>query len=444
MTRLPARVAPRVGALCAVALGAAAVWAGVAAAWSSPSAIYANAAPQVLAVAGDPAGNAFAVYEGGTLDTPLLLSERAVTDSRSENVSLAWSSPRPLPGNVVRFTNGAPALTAATAAASGAGAGAIVLRYGDALMTALVREPGQDFGDPATIAGGTTGRLDEPSVTTSDSGATLLAFHAAGGRSGSGRVLFSYRPPGGPFTRLGALATSDGPAPSAAQADDGWPVIAWTNRATAYAARISAAGRPTAPQRLGDTQVRGPLVAAVGHGGDGVVAWIDREGYLRLVRRSAPGAFSLSLPIHRPRSGTAMRDLAAAVDPLGRAFVTWRETRGATRRVYVAQAPVGGSFRITRLAAGGDVGPPVVASRPDGGAAIAWPSAAGWKAVVSTAAKFGTPGKASDALHGDDLNGAHATLITGPGPRVELVWRQLGEIEPSTGPVVYAAADAGT
>ena len=78
MTRLPARVAPRIGALCAVALGAAAAWAASALAWSSPAAIYSNAAPQVLAVAGDPAGNAFAVYEGGTLDAPLLLSERSV------------------------------------------------------------------------------------------------------------------------------------------------------------------------------------------------------------------------------------------------------------------------------------------------------------------------------------------------------------------------------
>ncbi|GAG39712.1 unnamed protein product, partial [marine sediment metagenome] len=30
------------------------------------------------------------------------------------------------------------------------------------------------------------------------------------------------------------------------------------------------------------------------------------------------------------------------------------------------------------------------------------------------------------------------------GLRVELVWRQLGDIEPSTGPIVYASSDLGT
>ena len=213
MTRLPARVAPRIGALCAVALGAAAAWAASALAWSSPAAIYANAAPQVLAVAGDPAGNAFAVYEGGTLDAPLLLSERSVRSPVSDLMSLAWSSPRPLPGNVESFTNAAPSLTAATAAASGDGAGAVALRYGASLLTALVREPDRDFAVPATIAGGAIGRIDVPAVSVSDSGATVVAFHAAGGRSGSGRVHYSFRPPGGLFTRVNALASSDSPAP---------------------------------------------------------------------------------------------------------------------------------------------------------------------------------------------------------------------------------------
>ena len=48
MRRLPARVAPRIGALCVAALSAAGAWAATAGAWSAPSAIYSNAAPQVL------------------------------------------------------------------------------------------------------------------------------------------------------------------------------------------------------------------------------------------------------------------------------------------------------------------------------------------------------------------------------------------------------------
>ena len=31
-----------------------------------------------------------------------------------------------------------------------------------------------------------------------------------------------------------------------------------------------------------------------------------------------------------------------------------------------------------------------------------------------------------------------------PGLRVELVWRQLGDIEPNTGPIVFASSDLGT
>ncbi len=443
MARLPARVVPRLGALLLTASAVAGVGAAGAGAWSSPSAIYSNAAPQVLAVAGDPQGNAFAIYEGGSLDTPLLLSERAVRGAASDVMSLAWSSPRPVPGNVDLFTNSAPALSAATAAASGDGAGAIALRYGASLLTAIVREPLTEFSDPAVIAGGNVGRIDEPAVSIADNGSTLVAFHAAGGRSGSGRVHYSFRAQGGVFTKVNALATSDGPAPSATQADDGWPVIAWTNQKTAYVARIDTVGRATAPQRIGASRRKGPVVAAVGHGGDGVVAWIDTDGYLRLVRRSAPGAFSASLPIHKVK-GIQVSNLAAAVDPLGRAFVTWRETQGATKRVLVAQAPIGGSFTVVTLATGADLGRPVIAPRPDGGAAIAWPAPAGWQAVTSTKAKFGTSSKVSGTLVGDDRDGLQATMITGPGTRVELVWRQLGDIEPMTGPIVYAASDAGT
>jgi hypothetical protein len=443
MARFPARVAPRLGALLLTALAASGACAAAAGAWTAPTAIYSNAAPQVLAVAGDPEGNAFAVYEGGSIDTPLLLSERSVTGAASDVMSLAWSAPRPVPGNVDLFTNSAPALSAATAAASGYGAGAIALRYGASLLTAVVRDPDYDFADPAVIAGGNVGRIDEPSVSISDNGTTLIAFHAAGGRSGDGRVLYSFRAPGGKFTPLNPLASSDGTAPYGAQADDGWPVLAWTNAKTAYVARIGDTGQATAPQRIGASRQRGPIVAAVGHGGDGVVSWIDTDGYLRLVRRSAPGAFSASLPIHRTK-GAHMSDLAAAVDPLGRAFVTWLETQGTTKRVMLAQAPIGGSFTVTTLAKGTQIGRPVVSPRPDGGAAVAWPSPAGWQAVTTTKAKFGEISKVSAGLTGDDLEGAQAKLIAGPGLRVELVWRQLGDTEPNTGPIVFAASDSGT
>jgi len=443
MACLPARLTPRAAALCASLLGAAAAWAVPAGAWTSPEAIYANAAPQVLAVAGDPGGHGFAVYEGATLDVPLLISERASTGRASDLTTLTWSAPRPMPGGVPRFTNGVPQLTGAEAGASGDGAGVIALRYGDRLLTAIAREPGFEFeGPPATVASASHGRVGEPAVAVSDSGAALVAARAVGGHSGNGRVLYSFKPSGAPFQRTVVLSASDAPRPAVAQAPDGWPVIAWVNGSRAYAARLNDFGQRSSAQRIGAARRGSPIAVAVGLGGDGVIAWIDDEGYLRLVRRSAPGTFSWSLPIHRA-PGARMTDIGAAVDPRGRAFVTWRETKGSTRRVFVAQAPIGGSFRVTRLATGAELGGPLVAARPDGGAAVAWPAPSGWQAKTTTAAKWGRTAKVSAALNGDDREGLGASLIAGPGLRVELVWRQLGDIEPMTGPVVYAASDAG-
>lgn len=443
MACVPNRLVPRATALCAALLGAAALSAAPAGAWTSPEAIYANAAPQVLAVAGDPGGHGFAVYEGGTLDAPLLLSERASSGRASDFTTLTWSAPRPMPGGVPHFTNGAPRLTGAEAGASGDGAGVIALRYEDRLLTAIAREPGLEFeGPPATVASASHGQLGEPAVAISDSGATIVAVRAVGGRSGNGRVVYSFRPAGAPFQRTVVLSPSDAPKPAVAQAPDGWPVIAWVNGSRAYAARLNDVGQRSSAQRIGAARRGSPIAAAVGRGGDGVVAWIDDDGYLRLVRRSAPGTFSWSLPIRRA-PGWRMTDLGAAVDPRGRAFVTWRETKGSTRRVYVAQAPVGGSFSVTRLATGSELGRPLVAARPDGGAAVAWPAPAGWQAKTTTAAKWSRTAKVSAALNGDDREGTNASLIAGPGLRVELVWRQLGDAEPMTGPVVYAASDAG-
>ena len=104
-----------------------------------------------------------------------------------------------------------------------------------------------------------------------------------------------------------------------------------------------------------------------------------------------------------------MSDLAAAVDPLGRAFVTWRETQGTTtphaRRAGADRRLVHRSPRSPRA-------PPSAAPssppRPDGGAAVAWPAPAGWQAVTTTKAKFGTLSKVSAALTGDDRDGAQA------------------------------------
>ena len=140
------------------------------------------------------------------------------------------------------------------------------------------------------------------------------------------------------------------------------------------------------------------------------------DGYLRLVRRSAPGAFSASLPIHRP-GAQKMSDLAAAVDPQGRAFVTWRETQGTTRRILVAQAPIGGSFTVITLAKGTDLGRPVITPAPRWrrGRRLARPRRLAGRHLDRRRSSERSS-KVSDALTGDDRDGAQADADHGARP----------------------------
>ena len=330
-----------------------------------------------------PAGNAFAVYEGGTLDAPLLLSERVRPRPCSRS---SCRSPGPRRGRCPATSRASrtprPTLTGATAAASGDGAGVIALRYGASLLTALVREPGREFDIPATLAGGALGRIDtarrERQRQRRDRRRLPRRRRPLGHRP---RAL--QRPPArGPLRprqRAGRPPTAPRPPsrrpPTAGPSSPGRTAPPSTSRASA-----TPAARPPA-QRLGASRSRGPLAAAVGLGGDGVVAWIDTDGYLRLVRRSAPGAFSYSLPIHRPARGVTMSDLAAAVDPQGpRVRQLARDAGlhaarlrrpGADRRLVPGDAPghrhatsAAPSSPRGRTAAPPSPGPPRPAGRP--------------------------------------------------------------------------------
>ena len=58
-------------------------------AWSTPTPFYTGAAREVFSIGGDPAGNAFAVIAGESLDKPLLLIERWAA-AKEENDEFIW------------------------------------------------------------------------------------------------------------------------------------------------------------------------------------------------------------------------------------------------------------------------------------------------------------------------------------------------------------------
>src|SRR4051794_28927531 len=87
---------PRIGLLAIVGL---LVCAEGAQAWSQPQPLYTGAARNVFSVAGDNAGNAFAVLAGESGDLPLILAQR----SASGEDPFIWST-LPFPGGERIFT----------------------------------------------------------------------------------------------------------------------------------------------------------------------------------------------------------------------------------------------------------------------------------------------------------------------------------------------------
>jgi hypothetical protein len=423
------RTVPRLRSALLLALTALACSAAPAGAWTNPMVISGGTGDAFLAAAADPSGEGFAVFQGGTADDPAFLSERRpIRDPISPRPLLNWNGAEPLPGGVHRFTTDGEQIDLATAAAAGQGAGAIVLRYRTASLSrvaTLVREPPFLFGDPVTIRGSEFSQVSPPSVAIADNAEAVVIFGGQQGRER--RVLLAYRGPGASFTRARTLVRgtrADGARPVAATGPDGWPVVAWVGGRSAYATRLDPQGRVYPVQRLEAARAGSPVSAAVGRTGDAIVAWIDDENQVRVVRRMAPRRFSLSLPV-RGVGGAQISGLATAVDRNGRAFVSWRETAGGTSKILLAYAAAGASFRVATLGQGPQIGPPSLEARPDGGAAVAWASPTGFQVSYAAATgKFGTPsGVSAQQIPPDPVN-TRGLLLTGPGPLLELLWRQ--------------------
>ena len=220
-------------------------------------------------------------------------------------------------------------------------------------------------------------------------------------------------------------------------------MIAWIRSQRVEAVRVTGAGKATKAQRLGRALVSGGVTAALNLRGAGVIAWRGSDGAIRLVRRSSPGRFSSSLPVRLGSKGSRVDGFSSAVDDRGRAFVAWRERRGADRRVFCATGPVGGEFRVTELVSGKELGVPSVAARPSGGAVVSWRSPAGWQArLAPLSGVFADTQTVSKPLIAQDRTVARAATIAGPDVRVDLFWPQTQDENPEiAGDLIYQSYD---
>ena len=436
--RLTALLAP--AALYALAAAPAAH------AWSPPSAIYMNGNTTAYAVAGDPSGNAFAVVGGASPDDPLDLVERDLTSANDPQMSLTWLAPVPLPELPSPWTVSGHDVGAVSASAAGDGAGLVAIRWDSgsaSLVSALVRDDAAlGFTPPTALVGGRFSPMSSPATGISDGGMAIVAIGTTVPGSTRRRVAISTRLPGLRFGAPRFFRSSTLAQPSVGIGTDGSPVVAWVTGHKAVASRIADNGVPQRPQLLGAARPHAPIAAAEGSLGNGIVAWEDADGAVRVVRRSSPGKLSLSLPISAGGKSVTVRNVVAAVDEFGRAFVAWRVGTGAATRVIVAQAPVGGTFRLTTLAQGAGLGAPAITARPGGGAAVIWSAPKGWQAAKAPkTGVFSPAATVSGPLQGNDSSLATGAAIAGPGPSVDIIWRQYGVEPPADGVQVLQSQD---
>ncbi len=406
-------------------------------AWTSPQTFYAGAARDVFLIAGDPAGNAFAVLAGETADRPLLMIERHATGPDA----FVWKGAHPFPGGDRHFTTRARGLDGFEVSAAGDGAGLIAWRDmpapGGPRIRAVVRDSPLGFGEPVTIADGDFAPTSEVSAAVNASGSAIVAFRRGSGRT-AGRTGFAWRRPAGVFSSPRTLSPSATSSHAAVIGDDGASVVGWIRGTKVEALRVGGDGKPTKVQRLGSARASGGLGASLSTGGAGVLAWQDGDGAIRVVRRSVPGRFSVSLPVRTGSNKSRIDGLSCAVDDRGRAFVAWREQIGADRRIYATTAAAGGEFKIRRIADGKEIGVPSLTARPGGGAVVTWRQPEGWQARLAPRnGVFAAAVAVSKPLGAADRTVARSPALAGPGERVDMFWPQTEPTPDIPGDVVY-------
>ena len=271
------------------------------------------------------------------------------------------------------------------------------------------------FGSPRTIATSTgAGGNGAPVVAANDAGIVLAAWGAVT-RSDCGRRSIRValrRPSSGSF---GAPVTLRGrglpEGPSAAVGAGGDMLVAWAGRLgngrTTIEARYRPAGRSWgAVERLGASTVAGPLVTAIAQNGRAYVAWGSQS-----ISESTGLRASFSVAVHpagarRFRPAHELERITTPVGYLPRlgpvlalagtgAFVAWTGHDTAWR-VRVASTDPTGRFDTPQTVspAGTDAALGDLAALPDGTAAVAWSGLDDERLVKNTMAAVRGPGAA--------------------------------------------------
>lgn len=394
--------------------------------WSPAAPIYSGTRAAPLAIAGDPAGNGVGVMAGATADAPLLLIQRDAVARTLDAADLVWTAGTPLPGGVPSFTSSTALAQGAAAAAGGNGAAAIVVRYrgGDAdLLSALVRDAGEPFGKAATVVPANFARLSDPVVAVSGAGTAVIAFTAT--RSIGRRAAYVSRLSGNRFGRPRVISLTGAASVTSAVGPRELGMIAWTRAGRAELSTLGETGSAARYRVLGAAAPGGDI-AATGNTTGGLVAWEAPRGAIRMIRRgsSSSGRFAAAVTVRRA-TGANVSGLAAALDPKGVAYVTWREGSGSRTRILVARAAAGRRFAVTQVAIGSGLGRPSMAARPTGGAIIGWAAGAGWQARrVPTSGGLPVQSTLSAAGTSTAVPLARPFVSAGPGPRADMTWVQ--------------------
>jgi hypothetical protein len=395
-------------------------------AWSPAAPIYSGVRAAPLAVAGDPAGNGVGVMTGATADAPLLLMQRDAVARTLDAADLVWIAGTPLPGGVPSFTSSTALAQGAAAAAAGGGAAAIVVRYrggGADVLSALVRDAGEPFGEAATVVPANFARLSDPVVAVSGAGTTLIAFTAT--RSSGRRTAYVSRLSGNRFGRPRVISLTGATSVTTAVGPRELGMIGWTRAGRAELSTLGETGS-VSPYRVLGSAASGGDIAATGATSGGLVAWEAPRGAIRMIRRgsSSSGRFGAAVTVRRA-NGSNVSGLAAALDPKGIAYVTWREGSGSRTRILVARAAAGRRFSLTQVAIGAGLGRPSAAGRPTGGAIVGWAASSRWQARrVPTSGGLPVQSTLSAVGTSTAVPLSRPFVSAGPGPRADMTWVQ--------------------
>lgn len=320
-------------------------------------------------------------------------------------------------------------------AVAASGAAVVVWRRtgtgGTGIQAATRRGPSDPLSEPVDLSPAGA-QAFSPQVAIAPSGAAVVTWLRF---DGANTVVDAVtRGPGGAFSAPVQLSITgrDALAPHAAIDGSGRAVVAW-NRSNGANTVIQAAagsaadfGAPVDLSAPGEDAF-GAQVALDPSTGTGVVAWMRPVGDAVVVQaatRSAGGAFSA--PFALSEGGADATQPQVAVSAGGGAVAVWRRAVGRDQRVQASIRPPGGSFGpgVDLSAPGADALDPRLAMDPSGRAVVTW-----WRsdasdpriqAVTRAGGAFSAP---ADVSERGTVTAEPRAALDGAGNAV-VVWRR--------------------